>query len=84
MLKNGFSPRKIYRLAKNAWGRTYDDATILHWLGIFCRRFFLQAFKRNCVPDGPAVGSISLSPRSGFKMPSDAVATAWLEELEGL
>ncbi len=84
VLKNGFSPRKIYRLAKEAWGRTYDDETILHWLKTFCRRFFQQAFKRNCVPDGPAVGSISLSPRSGFQMPSDAVANAWLEELEGL
>ena len=80
----GMSPRKILRLAEQAFARRYDRATILKWLRVFCRRFFSQQFKRSCMPDGPAVGSVGLSPRSGWVMPSDAGAALWLEELEGL
>jgi len=77
-----FSPRKILRLAEHAFGRAYDRATILKWEKTFFRRFFAQQFKRSCLPDGPKVGSVTLSPRGGWQMPSDAVATLWLDELE--
>ena len=80
----GFPPRKVFRLAEQALGRTYDRATILKWLNSFYRRFFTQQFKRSCLPDGPKVGSVTLSPRGDWRMPSDAVAALWLEELEGL
>ena len=80
----GFPPRKVFRLAEHALGRTYDRATILKWLNSFYRRFFTQQFKRSCLPDGPTVGSVTLSPRGDWRMPSDAVAALWLEELEGL
>ena len=80
----GFPPRKVFRLAEHALGRTYDRATILKWLNSFYRRFFTQPFKRSCLPDGPKVGSVTLSPRGDWRMPSDAVAALWLEELEGL
>ncbi len=80
----GFPPRKVYRLAKYAMAGRYDDGTILKWLKTFCRRFFSQQFKRSCLPDGPKVGSLTLSPRGDWRMPSDAVARLWLEELEGL
>ena len=80
----GFPPRKVFRLAEHALGRTYDRATILKWLNSFYRRFFTQQFKRSCLPDGPQVGSVTLSPRGDWRMPSDAVAALWLEELEGL
>ena len=80
----GFPPRKVLRLAEHAFGRTYDRATILKWEKTFYRRFFAQQFKRSCLPDGPKVGSVSLSPRGDWRMPSDAVAALWLEELEGL
>ena len=80
----GFPPRKVFRLAEHALGRTYDRATILKWLNSFYRRFFTQQFKRSCLPDGPKVGSVTLSPRGDWRMPSDAVAALWLEELEGL
>ncbi len=79
-----FPPRKVLRLAEHAFGRTYDRATILKWLRSFYRRFFTQQFKRSCLPDGPKVGSVTLSPRGDWRMPSDAVAALWLEELEGL
>ena len=79
-----FPPRKVLRLAEHAFGRVYDRATLLKWLRSFYRRFFAQQFKRSCMPDGPKVGPISLSPRGGWTMPSDAVANLWLEELEGL
>lgn len=62
----------------------YSDETILHWLQTFCRRFFNQQFKRSCLPDGPKVGSVSLSPRGDWRMPSDAVASMWLQEVEQL
>ena len=80
----GFPPRKVFRLAEHALGRTYDRATILKWLNSFYRRFFTQQFKRSCLPDGPKVGSVTLAPRGDWRMPSDAVAALWLEELEGL
>ena len=80
----GFPPRKVFRLAEHALGRTYDRATILKWLNSLYRRFFTQQFKRSCLPDGPKVGSVTLSPRGDWRMPSDAVAALWLEELEGL
>ena len=80
----GFSPRKVLRLAEQAFGRGYDRATLLKWLKNFYRRFFSQQFKRSCMPDGPKVGSVTLSPRGDWRMPSDAMAALWLEELEGL
>ena len=80
----GFPPRKVFRLAEHALGRTYDRATILKWLNSFYRRFFTQQFKRSCLPDGPKVGSVTPVPRGDWRMPSDAVAALWLEELEGL
>lgn len=80
----GFSPRKVLRLAEYAFGRSYDRATLLQWLNNFYRRFFSQQFKRSCLPDGPKVGSVTLSPRGDWRMPSDAVAALWLEELAGL
>ncbi len=81
MLRQGFSPAKIYRLAKIAFAGTYEDAFILKWLKMFCRRFFAQQFKRSCLPDGPKVGSVAVSPRGDLRMPSDACATLWMEEL---
>ena len=79
-----FPPRKVLRLALAAFGRRYDRETILKWLRTFYRRFFAQQFKRDCLPDGPKVGSVALSPRGDWRMPSDAAAALWLEELENL
>ena len=79
-----FQPRKVLRLAEYAFGRAYDRAVLLKWLKNFYRRFFAQQFKRSCLPDGPKVGSVALSPRGDWKMPSDAAAALWLDELEGL
>lgn len=84
VLRFGYEPSKIYRLAKYAFAGTYDDATILKWLKTFYRRFFMQQFKRSCLPDGPKVGSVGVSPRGDLRMPSDACATVWLQDLEGL
>lgn len=84
MLRQGFSPAKIYRLAKIAFAGTYEDAFILKWLKTFCRRFFAQQFKRSCLPDGPKVGSVAVSPRGDLRMSSDACATLWMEELNTL
>ena len=81
-LRFGFRPSKILLLAKKAFAGTYDDEVIRHWLKTFCRRFFSQQFKRSCMPDGPKVGSVSLSPRGDWRMPSDAVSTLWLKDLE--
>lgn len=80
----GFSPKKLYRIAKYALGDTYSDAVLLKWLETFMRRFFSQQFKRSCMPDGPKVGSVTLSPRGDWKMPSDASSAAWLAEIEEL
>ena len=80
----GFSPIKILRLAERAFAGDFDRETILHWMKTFYRRFFSQQFKRSCLPDGPKVGSVTLSPRGDWRMPSDAVSALWLSELEGL
>lgn len=84
MLREGFPPKKIYRLAKTAFSGVYDDETILKWEKIFFRRFFAQQFKRSCLPDGPKIGSVAVSPRGDLRMPSDACARLWLDELEKL
>ena len=81
-LRHGFRPAKILMLAKKAFAGTYDDEVIKKWLQTFCRRFFSQQFKRSCMPDGPKVGSVSLSPRGDWRMPSDANSTLWLKDLE--
>ena len=79
-----FPPRKVLRLAEHAFAARYPRATLLNWLKIFYRRFFSQQFKRSCLPDGPKVGSVTLSPRGDWRMPSDAVSALWLAELEAL
>ena len=78
ILRWGFGPQKVLRLAERAFGRTYSRAVILKWLHSFYRRFFAQQFKRSCLPDGPKVGSVALSPRGDWRMPSDAAARLWL------
>ena len=83
-LRYGFRPKKIFLLAQKAFASTYDDATIKKWLITFCRRFFNQQFKRSCLPDGPKVGSVSLSPRGDWRMPSDTSSALWLKECEAL
>lgn len=89
-LRYGFRPSKIFYLATRAFdghdkrAKVYDESIIKKWLTIFCRRFFAQQFKRSCLPDGPKVGSCSLSPRGDWRMPSDATSEAWLEECEHL
>lgn len=80
----GFPPAKVLRLAEYAFGEEYDRQTILSWLKVFYHRFFAQQFKRSCLPDGPKIGSVTLSPRGDWRMPSDACATLWLEEIERL
>ena len=80
----GFSPAKVYHLARLAFNGAYDQETILKWLKTFYRRFFNQQFKRSCLPDGPKVGSVAVSPRGDLRMPSDAAARIWLEEAESL
>lgn len=105
MLRCGFAPAKVYRLAKIAFTSeseqhaaaaaekhddpslnvgTYDEVTILKWLKVFYKRFFQQQFKRSCLPDGPKVGSVAVSPRGDLRMPSDASATLWLSEIDAL
>ncbi len=81
MLRHGESPRRIFRLAMAAWEGVYDADTVRRWLGTFVRRFFTQQFKRSCLPDGPKVGSVTLSPRGDWRMPSDAAASAWMAEV---
>ncbi len=83
-LRRGASPAKIYHLAKLAFKGKYDGEIIKKWLAVFYRRFFSQQFKRNCMPDGVKIGSVSLSPRADWRMPSDAQARLWLEEVESL
>ncbi|MBO5259858.1 MAG: NAD(+) synthase [Agathobacter sp.] len=84
VLRFGFAPAKIYRLAKIAFAGTYDNEFILKWLKTFYRRFFAQQFKRSCLPDGPKVGTVAVSPRGDLRMPSDACATIWMKEVENL
>lgn len=83
-LRFGSRPAKIFFLAQKAFDGVYDDETIKKWLKNFCRRFFIQQFKRSCLPDGPKVGSVSLSPRGDWRMPSDASAALWIKECEEL
>ena len=90
VMRYGFSPSKILFLAKHIFSKKeteedvlFDDETIQKWLIVFYKRFFSQQFKRNCMPDGPKVGSICLSPRGDWRMPSDAVAHEWLKEISG-
>ncbi|MGN0550704.1 MAG: NAD(+) synthase [Acutalibacteraceae bacterium] len=78
----GFTPSKIYRLAKYAFKGEYDDSVIKKWLTVFVKRFFSQQFKRSCLPDAPKVGSVTLSPRGDFRMPSDASVKMWLNDLQ--
>ncbi len=84
ILRFGFEPSKVYRFAKIAFAHSYGDQEILKWLKVFYRRFFSQQFKRSCLPDGPKVGSVSVSPRGDLRMPSDASAALWMKELEKL
>ena len=84
ILRYGFSPAKIYVMAQCAFGGEYDNATIKKWLQTFYRRFFAQQFKRSCLPDGPKVGSVGVSPRGDLRMPSDACAALWMKEMENL
>ena len=84
MLRAGFAPDKIYRIACRSFEGTYDKETILKWLKVFYRRFFAQQFKRSCLPDGPKVGSVAVSPRGDLRMPSDASRAAWQKILDRL
>jgi NAD+ synthase (glutamine-hydrolysing) len=83
-LRYGFSPARVYYLATEAFADTYSRETILHWMKIFYRRFFNQQFKRSCLADGPKVGSVCLSPRGDWRMPSDAASALWLAQVEQL
>ena len=84
MLRFGYEPAKIFRLAVRAFEGEYDSSVIMKWLKTFCRRFFSQQFKRSCLPDGPKVGTVALSPRGDWRMPSDACVAVWMKELEEL
>ena len=84
MLKYNYSPSKIYRIAVATFEGVFDSETILKWLKVFYKRFFSQQFKRSCMPDGPTVGSVSLSPRGSLRMPSDACVDLWLQDLESI
>lgn len=84
MIRHGFTPHKIYFLARHAFAGDYDNETIKKWLTTFVKRFFSQQFKRSCLPDGPKVGSVSLSPRGDWRMPSDATASIWLNQCNDL
>ncbi|MBR2002222.1 MAG: NAD(+) synthase, partial [Firmicutes bacterium] len=81
-IRYGVAPKKMLYLAKSAFAGEYDEDYIKKWLKVFYRRFFTQQFKRSCVPDGPKVGSVGLSPRGDWMMPSDADVSLWLSELE--
>ncbi|MDE7070599.1 MAG: NAD(+) synthase [Clostridia bacterium] len=84
IIRWGYSPKKVYRIALSTFEGRYDKEVILKWLKNFYKRFFVQQFKRSCLPDGPKVGSVTLSPRGDWRMPSDASAKLWLKELETL
>ena len=84
MLRFGYPPRKLYRVAVRAFDGVYERAVVKKWLVTFIRRFFMQQFKRSCLPDGPKVGTVTLSPRGDWRMPSDAVSEIWLHEAENL
>jgi NAD+ synthase (glutamine-hydrolysing) len=82
MVRYGAPPQKVIFLAKQAFGEKYSEGEIKKWLKLFYKRFFSQQFKRSCMPDGPKVGTICLSPRGDWRMPSDASVNAWIEQLE--
>lgn len=82
MLRFGYEPSKIFRIACMTFDGEYDKETIFKWLETFCRRFFSQQFKRSCLPDGPKVGTVALSPRGDWRMPSDACVAVWMKDLE--
>ena len=84
MLRFGFPPKKVFRLARQAFSGVYEDKVILKWLKNYYTRFFMQQFNRSCLPDGPKVGTIAVSPRGDLRMPSDASARLWLDEIEEL
>ncbi|MCC8119930.1 MAG: NAD(+) synthase [Bacteroidales bacterium] len=84
MLRYGFAPKRVFMLAQKAFVGLFDDATIKKWMRTFYRRFFQQQFKRSCLPDGPKVGSVCLSPRGDWRMPSDASAALWLKQVDAL
>ncbi len=84
MLRCGFEPEKIYRIARLSFAGQYEDEVILKWMKIFYKRFFSQQFKRSCLPDGPKVGSVAVSPRGDLRMPSDACVRVWMEQIEKL
>jgi len=84
VVRNQFAPRKVFYLARIAFEEQYSASTIKRWLRIFYWRFFTQQFKRSCLPDGPKVGSVALSPRGDWRMPSDAIANLWLAEVDGI
>ncbi len=84
LLRHGFGPGKIYRMACRSFAGQFDGETVKAWLKVFYRRFFAQQFKRSCLPDGPKVGTVSLSPRGDWRMPSDASGALWLKEIEAL
>lgn len=84
LMRFGFTPEKIFRMACNAFGGRYDGATVKKWLCIFLRRFLTQQFKRSCVPDGPKVGTVALSPRGDWRMPSDVYYAQWIERAEAI
>ena len=81
-LRFGYTPKKLLRLARYVFQDSYDDEVLIHWLKTFLRRFFTQQFKRSCLPDGPKVGSVSLSPRGDWRMPSDASFALWINDLQ--
>ena len=82
MLRYGFAPKKIFYLAQKAFAEKYTDEAIKQWLKLFLKRFFAQQFKRSCMPDGPKVGSVNLSPRGDWKMASDASSRLWLDDCD--
>ena len=84
IMRFGYAPSKIYRLAKYTFNGEYDKETIYKWLRTFYWRFFAQQFKRSCLPDGPKVGSVPLSPRRDWRMPSDASVNIWIKDIEQL
>ena len=84
VMRFGFPPAKIYLLAQIAFDGTYEKDAILKWMKTFYRRFFSQQFKRSCLPDGPKVGTVAVSPRGDLRMPSDASVRIWMDELEKL
>lgn len=84
MLRFGYEPAKIFRLAETTFRGEYTAETIMKWLETFCRRFFSQQFKRSCLPDGPKIGTVALSPRGDWRMPSDACVAVWMKDLKNI